>query len=152
MKPRLHIGWVLFALVMVWAECLGDVPRLLSPHRVSPGHYAIALMNLLAVVGLAFYALRVRASRAFWRVFAPVYAIMVAAQFGSWLPPFTVAVARIMRAAANTPFVAAGVVAATLPLLAMSLFTMIACFRLGDWIGPTRRPVGVRGKQLSLPI
>jgi hypothetical protein len=39
-----------------------------------------------------------------------------------------------------------------LPIAAMAVFTMIALFRLGDWIGPTRRPIGARPQQLSLPI
>jgi hypothetical protein len=34
----------------------------------------------------------------------------------------------------------------------MAVFTAIALFRLGDWIGPTRRPVGERQNQLSLPF
>ena len=152
MKPRLHIGCVLFAIVMAWAECLGDVPRLLSPHRVTPTDYGIALMNMLAMVGLAFYAFRLNSSRSFWRLFAPAYAIMLAAQLGSWLPSFTIATARMVGVSDHSTWAAAGIVAVSMPLLAMTLYTAIACFRLGDWIGPTRRPVAARQRQLSLPL
>ena len=34
----------------------------------------------------------------------------------------------------------------------MTVYSIIALFRLGDWIGPTRSPVGARQQQLSLPF
>ena len=109
-------------------------------------------MNMLAMVGLVFYAVGISASRSFWRLFAPLYAMMLAAQLGSWLPPFTIATSRMVGVSENSTWAAAGIVAVSMPLLAMSLYTTIACFRLGDWIGPTRRPIGERQSQLSLPF
>ena len=152
MKPRLHIGWILFALVMVWAESWGDVPKLLFPHRTTPTHFFIAATNVTAVIGLALYAFNLKATCGFWRLYAPIYAIIIVAQFGLWLPPFTIATARMMSVGGGNAWAVAGILAVTLPLMAMSLYSIIALFRLGDWIGPTRRPVGARQQQLSLPL
>ena len=152
MKPRWHLGWVLFAIVTVWAECSGDVPRILFPHRTTPAHLFIAITNVIAVTGLALYAFRLTATRAFWRIYAPVYAIIIAAQFGIWLPPFVQATIRVMSYDGMNFLTGAGMVAVTVPILAMTAYSIIALFRLGDWIGPTRRPVGQRPQQLSLPL
>jgi hypothetical protein len=152
MKRRLHIGWLLFAIVMVWSECIGDVPRLLLPHRTTPEHFFAAFANVTAVLGLTFYAFRCTAAAPFWRLFAPAYALFVAAEFGRWLPPFTRVVAAMFRRGGDNSLALVGAVTVTLPLLAMTVFSLIALFRLGDWIGPSRRPVGVRPAQLQLPI
>ena len=152
MKPRLQIGWVLFALVMVWMECMGDVPKLLLPHRTTPVHFLIALANLVAVAGIALYALRRTETREFWRLYAPTYAFIIALQLGIWMPQFIRATSRVMSADGMNFIIGAGMVAVTLPILATTAYSIIALFRLGDWIGPTRRPVGARQKQLSLPL
>jgi hypothetical protein len=152
MKPRWHIGWILFAIAMVWGECVGDVPHLLLPHHTTPAHFAFALANATAVLGLTFYAFRWTASRAFWRLFAPLYALFLAAQIGATLVPFTRVIAGLAALGKDAPLVILGAIVVLLPVTAMAVFTVIALFRLGDWIGPTRRPLGVRPQQLSLPI
>jgi hypothetical protein len=152
MKRRWHLGWVLFAITMVWSECLGDVPKILFPNRTTPAHLFIAITNVTAVTGLALYAFQLTGTRAFWRVYAPIYAIIIAAQFGVWMPLFILATAQLMNLQGLSFLSRIGVVAVTLPLLAMTMYCLIALFRLGDWIGPTRRPVGQRPQQLSLPI
>jgi hypothetical protein len=152
MKRRLHIGWVLFAIVMVWAECMGDVPKLLFPHRTTPIRLFMAITNLIAVIGLAFYAFQIRQTKAFWRLYAPAYAIVIAAQFGLWMPSFVLATIRIMSSNGTNFLTGAGMVAVTLPILAMTTYSIIALFRLGDWIGPTRGPAGMRQPQLNLPF
>ena len=152
MKPRLHMGWVLFALVMVWLECMGDVPKLLFPHRTSPAHFLIALTNFVAVTGLALYALGRTETRSFWRLYAPTYAFIIAFQFGIWMPTFVRATSEVVRADGMNFIIAAGMVTVTLPILATTVYSIVALFRLGDWIGPTRRPVGERQQQLRLPF
>ncbi|MFL6727673.1 MAG: hypothetical protein ACJ8FS_14330 [Sphingomicrobium sp.] len=152
MKPRLQIGWVLFAIVMVWGECIGDVPRLILPHHTTPAHFIMALVNVTAVLGLTFYAFRMTASRSFWRVYAPLYATIMAAELGYSLMALTRVIRAIARVGGDTPLVALGAVTVGLPIMAMAVFTLIALLRLGDWIGPTRRPIGTRPGQLSLPI
>jgi len=152
MKPRLHIGWVLFAIAMVWAESSGDVPRLLFPHRTTPIHFLIALANVIAVTGLTLYAFRLTATRAFWRFYAPTYALIIALQFGAWAPTFIRATVHLMSLNGLSFLSRVGVITITLPLLAMTAYSIVALFRLGDWTGPTRRPVGARQQQLSLPL
>ena len=152
MKSRWHVGWVLFAVGMVWAECWGDVPKLLFPHRTTPEHLFNATTNVIAVTGLALYAFGLRGSRAFWRLYAPGYAIVIAAQFGLCAPAFAIATAQIMSSAGMDFISQVGLLAITLPMLAMTVFSIIALFRLGDWIGPTRRPVGEQSLQLHLPL
>jgi hypothetical protein len=151
MKPRLHIGWVLFALVMVWGESIADVPRLLF-HRAAAPHLLMALANTTAVVGLTLYAFRWARGRAFWRYYAPLYALVVVWQLGHGLIYFTRALVGIVKLGTDVPLLLAGAFAVSFPLIAMAVFTAIALFRLGDWIGPTRRPVGERQNQLSLPF
>jgi len=128
------------------------VPRLLLPHRATPAHFVVALANVTAVLGLTFYALRYDRSRPFWRLFAPLYAMFLAAQFGASFVALTRVVTGLMALGKDAPLVILGGIVVLLPMMAMAVFTVIALFRLGDWIGPTRRPVGVREQQLSLPI
>jgi uncharacterized YccA/Bax inhibitor family protein len=152
MKPRWHVGWILFAIVMVWGECIGDVPRLLFPHRTTPVHFLMALVNVIAVLGLTLYAFRMTASRGFWRIYAPFYAMVVAAELGYSLMVLTRVIAAMFRLGGDSPLLAIGAVTVGLPIMALAVFTLIALFRLGDWIGPSRRPIGFRAQQLSLPI
>ena len=151
MKPRLHIGWVLFALVMVWGEFVADVPRLLF-HQAATPHLLVALANATAVAGLTLYAFRWNRGLAFWRVYAPLYALLLTWQLGGGLVYFTRALIGILRLGQDVPLLFAGAFAVTFPLIAMAVFTAIALFRLGDWTGPTRQPVGARQQQLSLPF
>ena len=152
MKPRLHVGWVLFALAMVWGEGIGDFPRLLFPHRTTLFHFLMALTNSIAVLGIAFYALRLNGARAFWRFYAPLYALIVAAELAYSLIALSRVIELMSRAGAQTPLVAVGAVTVVLPIMAMAVFTLIALLRLGEWIGPTRRPIGARQPQLNLPF
>jgi|SRR3954447_13698628 hypothetical protein len=152
MKPRWQVGWILFAIVMVWAESMGDLPRLLFPHSADGTRFVIALANGTAVIGVVFYTLGITGSRPFWRVYAPLFAMVLAAQFGSGVVSLTRVVARLMVLGKDAPLVILAGVVVLLPMVAMATFTALALFRLGDWIGPTRRPVGLRLKQLSLPI
>jgi hypothetical protein len=152
MKSRWNIGWVLFAAVMVWGECLGDVPSLLLPRHSTPEHFVVALANITAALGLVFYAFGYAGSRAFWRLFAPLYALFLAGEVGGSFVGMTQVVTSLLAVGKNGPLVILGGMVVLLPIIAMAVFTMIALFRLGDWIGPTRRPVGVQPRQLSLPI
>ena len=152
MKPRWQVAWILFAFAMVWGVCLADVPRLLLPHRTTPAHFVAALANITAVLGLTFYALRYNRSRGFWRLFAPLYAMFLSAQVGASFVSLTRVVTGLLVLGKDAPLVILGGMVVLLPMIAMAVFTVIALFRLGDWIGPTRRPVGVRPQQLSLPI
>jgi hypothetical protein len=152
MKPRWQVGWILFAIAMVWGECIGDVPRLVLPHHTTPAHFVIALANATAVLGVTFYALRYTRTRAFWRLFAPLYALFLAGEVGVSFVSLTRVVAGLLALGKDAPLVILGGMVVLLPIMAMAVFTIIALFRLGDWIGPTRRPVGVRPQQLSLPI
>jgi hypothetical protein len=152
MKPRLHIGWVLFAIAMVWGEGIGDFPRLLFPHRTTVFHFLMALVNSIAVLGIALYALRMNGSRAFWRVYAPLYTLIVAAELGYSAIALSRLLFAMWRAGPDTPLVALGAVTVGLPIIAMAVFTLIALLRLGDWIGPTKRPLGLPGAQLPLPL
>ena len=152
MKPRWQVGWILFAIAMVWGECIVDVPRLLLPHHTTPAHFVVALANVTAVLGLIFYSLRYNRTRAFWRLFAPLYAMFLAGQVGGSFVALTRVVTGLMALGKDAPLVILGGIVVLLPIMAMAVFTVIALFRLGDWIGPTRRPVGVRPQQLSLPI
>lgn len=152
MKPRWQVGWILFAVAMVWGECVGDVPRLLLPHHTTPAHFVVALANVTAVLGLIFYALRYNRTRAFWRLFAPLYAMFLAAEVGGSFVSLTRVVTGLVALGKDAPLVVLGGMVVLLPIMAMAVFTLIALFRLGDWIGPTRRPVGERQLQLSLPL
>jgi len=152
MRPRWHLGWILFAIVMVWAECMGDVPRILLPQRTTAEHLFISYANVTAVTGLTCYAFRFSVFPNFWRIFAPAYALIIAAQFGKWLPAFSRVMSFMFQRASSTPLSIVGALALTVPILAMTMYTIVALLRLGDWIGPTRRPVGLRPTQLSLPI
>ena len=152
MKPRWQIGWILFAIAMVWGECMEDVPRLLLPHHTTPAHFVVALANVTAVLGLIFYAFRYHRTRAFWRLFAPLYALFLAAQVGGSFVAMTRVVTALLALGKDAPLVVLGGMVVLLPIMAMAVYTTIALFRLGDWIGPTRRPIGVRPQQLSLPI
>src|SRR5215213_6327801 len=131
MKPRLHIGWTLFAVVMAWAVCFGDIPRIMLPHRTAPLHYLSALLNLTAVLGLALYALRRTGTSNFWRVFAPIYALVLVGQIANAF----IMISRLVIAKGafgeNGAWVIAAGVFVLLPMLAMTTFTTIALFRLG---------------------
>jgi hypothetical protein len=152
MKPKVQVGWILFAIAMVWGECIGDLPRLIVPHRTTPVHVLMALVNVIAVLGLTLYAFRMTAGRGFWRIYAPVYAMIVAAELGYSVMALTRVIVAMMRLGRETPLLAIGAVTVGLPIMAMAVFTLIALFRLGDWTGPSRRPIGERPKQLSFPI
>jgi hypothetical protein len=152
MKSRWHIGWILFAIVMVWGEAIGDIPRLILPHRTTPAHFVIALANATAILGLSFYAFRMTGTRRFWRLYAPLYAAFIVVQLGSSLVLFSRVMMALLAVGDNAPLMLVGAVTVVLPITAMTVFTLIALFRLGDWIGPTRRPIGLRPQQLSLPI
>jgi hypothetical protein len=152
MKPGWQVGWILFAAVMVWGECVGDVPRLLLPHHTTPAHFVVAVANVTAALGLVFYAFRYNRSRAFWRLFAPLYALFVAGEVGGSFVALTQIVTGLIALGKDAPLAVLGGMVVMLPIAAMAVFTMIALFRLGDWIGPTRRPIGARPQQLSLPI
>ena len=152
MKPRWQVGWILFAVAMVWGECVGDVPRLLLPHHTTPAHFVVALANVTAVLGLIFYALRYNRTRAFWRLCAPLYAMFLAAEVGGSFVSLTRVVTGLVALGKDAPLVVLGGMVVLLPIMAMAVFTLIALFRLGDWIGPTRRPIGERQLQLSLPL
>lgn len=152
MKPSLHIGWVLFAIAMVWGEAIGDIPRLLFPHHTTPFQFLIAMVNSIAVLGIALYALRMNGSRAFWRVFAPVYGLIVAAELAYSVVALSRVLIAMWRVGPDTPLIAIGAVTVGLPIMAMAVFTLIALLRLGDWIGPTRRAVWARQEQLTLSL
>ena len=154
MKPRRHIGWMIFAIAMVWGETLVDVPRLVLPFRSSPGHIVTAAFNLTAVVGLTAYAFDVGVLHrtAFWRLFTPIYGAFMALLIGYSVPSLVKVVALMLVYGGNTPLVAIGALAALIPIAAMLAFTFIALLRLGDWIGPTRRALGQTPAQLNLPI
>lgn len=152
MKAKLHIGWVLFALVMVWGECVGDVPRLLFPQRTTMVHFLMALVNAVAVLGLVLYAFRRNDTRNFWRLFAPVYAAVMAAELGYSATLLGHVLRSMARVGGDTPLVFIGAITIALPIAAMAIFTLIALLRLGDWIGPTRRPFGAVRQQLELPL
>lgn len=150
MKPRLHIGWVLFAIAMVWGEGIGDLPRLIFPHRTTPFQFLMALTNAIAVLGIVFYTLRMNGARAFWRMYAPFYALIVGCELAYSLFMLTKVLLLMANAGGQTPLVAIGAVTVALPIMAMAVFTLIALLRLGDWIGPTKRPL--RGAQLALAL
>src|SRR5438046_10651287 len=133
MKQRWQVGWILFALVMVWAECVGDVQRLLHPHRTSGLQVLISLANATAVLGLLFYAFRLNSSRAFWRIYAPLYAMIVAAQLGFSLVPLSPTMVALLAMSKGATLVIAAALTAILPLFVMALFTLIALLRVGDW-------------------
>ena len=152
MKPRLHIGWVLFAIAMVWGEGVGDFPRLLFPHRTTPFHFLMSFVNSIAVLGIVLYALRMNGSRAFWRVYGPLYTLIVAAELGYSLIALSRVLVAMWRSGPDTPLMAIGAVTVGLPIMAMAVFTLIALLRLGDWIGPSKRPLRLRGTQLALPL
>src|SRR3954454_8980378 len=105
MKPGWHVGWILFAIAMVWGECLDDVPHLLLPHHTTPAHFVVALANVTAVLGLIFYAFRYDRTRAFWRLFAPLYALFLAAQVGGSFVALTRVVAGLMALGKDAPLV-----------------------------------------------
>lgn len=145
---------MIFAIAMVWGETLVDVPRLVLPFRSSPGHLITAAFNLTAVVGLTAYAFDFASLRRpnFWRMFTPFYAAFMALLLGQSFPILLRVVAFMLAYGGNSPLVAIGALAVLIPIAAMLVFTFIALLRLGDWIGPTRRPLGQTPAQLSLPI
>lgn len=114
--------------------------------------WLLAFGNLIAVLGLTFYVFRLNSSRGFWRLYAPVYAMVIAWQVGALVIRFT-QLATILFARGQDPVVVLGpAFLVAVPITAMAAYTLAALFRLGDWIGPTRRPVGVRTQQLSLAL
>ena len=154
MKPRRHIGWLIFAIAMVWGETLVDVPRLVLPFRSSPAHLVTAAFNLTAIIGLTAYAFGFAFLRRpnFWRIFTPCYGAFMALLIGHSIPAFLRVVTLMAVYGGNTPLVAIGALTVLIPIAAMLVFTFIALLRLGDWIGPTRRALGETPAQLSLPI
>ncbi len=71
---------------------------------------------------------------------------------GSTILPFSRVLFGLLALGKDAPLLLAGALLVVLPMAAMLVFTTVALLRLGDWTGPTRRPVGLRPAQLSLPI
>jgi hypothetical protein len=128
------------------------VPRLALPGMTTPARWAMTLLNTIATLGVVLYVLRRTGTAPFWRLFAPIYAAVFAAQLGGILPQFFRATLALADLGPQAPLALVGAMVVVVPVLAIAVFTMIALFRLGDWIGPTRRPLGLRERQLSLPL
>jgi hypothetical protein len=144
-------AWLLFAAISVLAACAHDIPNLLAGMLMAPSWKLIfPVVNVVSLAGLCQYAIGWRSERTtlLWRSFAPAMMLV-----------FTVATAFILVPAANVltfaldaPLSAVAVVLILAFTLANMSFIAIAVLRLGDYIGPTRRPLGQKPAQLSLNL
>jgi len=142
-------AWLLFAGVSLLAGCINDLPKLIHGLMLNPGWGLIfPLVNVVSVLGLCQYSVRWRSTRTtrFWRGFAPfmllVYTVMIARGFS--------ATAHLLGLLADAPLGLLGIFVMLAIVLGTVVMTALAVLRLGDYLGPTRRPLGQKPAQLSL--
>ena len=148
-KSPAAIAWLLFAAFNIWSACIGDFPRLVVGLMLRPRwELIIPFLNIIIVIGIAQYAVGLRSARStvFWRGFAPIMLVEMAYLLGSFGPAF----AKILSVIGSSKLALLGVVIGVgLPIM-MVVYGAIAVLRLGDYLGPTRRPLGQKPAQLSL--
>lgn len=150
MRTNRKIGWKIFACLMAVLVIVGDFPKLANPTAHHPLQIALLPVYAIVLLGLWQYSFGWprRPSSGFWRVFAPFFALVTAASVGFAIPPIIVVASLLSGSVMGVLGMLIGL---GLPA-AIVTYTIIALLRLGDWIGPTRRPVGERPPQLSLPL
>jgi hypothetical protein len=143
------VGWKLFAAAMAFFFAVGDLPKLLHPHSLGTGRILLIATYLVAVAGIIAYAFgrQVFATR-FWRLFAPVFCLVTAAQIGAAMPT----IAWLLYGASGSLPIVLGLLIAFAPVVAMALLTCLALLRQGQLLGPERRPWGRPPEQLALPL
>ncbi|MCY7339471.1 MAG: hypothetical protein LH465_05900 [Sphingomonas bacterium] len=144
-------AWLLFAGVSVIIGCIHDLPKLAAGLILDPGWgLVVPLVNVLSLVGLCQFAVRWRSPRTtrFWRGFAPVLLITWTVMFARTYP----AAANVFALLEDAPIRLLGVLLALGLVIVPTVFTAVAMLRLGDYLGPTRRPLGQKPAQLSLSL
>jgi len=142
-------AWLLFAGASVLIACFTTLPKLVAGLMLDPKwSLVLTLLDLLSVAGLWQYAVRWRSPRTtrFWRVLAPIIAIAFTAMIARGYP----ALAKVLALLDDAPLQMLGVFAGLGLVLVPTAFTVLAVLRLGDYLGPTRRPLGEKPAQLSL--
>jgi hypothetical protein len=141
-------AWLLFAAVNVIAACFNELPKLLAGVMLTP-HWGLllSLVSLVSIAGLCQYAVRWRSPRTttFWRGFAPVMLITWTIVFARTYP----ATANVLALLHDAPMQMAGVFLALALMIVPTAFIALAVLRLGDYLGPTRHPLGRKPAQLS---
>jgi hypothetical protein len=142
-------AWLLFAGVNVVAACFNEIPRLIAGLILNPDWSLVSpLVGVVSVAGLCQYAVRWRSARttAFWRGFAPVMLVTWTILLARTFP----ATANVFALLGDAPVQMVGVLLVLGAVFVPTAFIAIAVLRLGDYLGPTRRPLGHRPAQLSL--
>jgi|GEM_PF-2747561 len=141
------LGWKLFAGLMVFGEAIGDVPKLFHPASALTS--VLVALNLVAVSGVVAYAFRQRLGPVgFWRAFAPFFCLVSAGEIGRVLP----IIVRLIALTQGSMVMVLGMLFVIVPVLAMAFFTCLALLRQAELLGPSRRPLGRKPDQLSLPL
>jgi hypothetical protein len=144
-------AWLLFAGISVLVACVNDLPKLIAGLLLGPGWGLVfPLVNVLSIAGLAQYAVRWRSPRAtrFWRCFGPIMLLTYTLMISRGLS----AMVRLFGLLADAPLGMLGALLAFGILVANTVMIAIAVLRLGDHLGPTRRPLGQKPAQLSLSL
>ena len=144
-------AWLLFAGVSLLSECVNGLPKLIFGLMMDPNwNLVFPLVNLVSVAGVCQYAVRWRSPRTmrFWRSFAPIMLLTYTFMIARGLP----ATARLLSLLGDAPLGLLGVLLIFGVVLASTIAISIAVLRLGDYLGPTRRPLGQRPAQLSLSL
>ena len=142
-------AWLLFAAISFVIACMNDIPQLLADLIAGPdGKLIFRVVNVVSVAGLCQYAVRWRSPRTtrFWRGFGPVMLLTFTVMIAQFLPP----TAQVLRTAADAPLAIVAVALMFGIVVANTALIAIAVLRLGDYLGPARRPLGRRPAQLSL--
>lgn len=144
-------AWLLFAGISFIIACLHDIPQLIAGLIIAPDwKFIIRAINVLSVAGLCQYAVRWRSPRTtcFWRIFAPAMLLTYTVMIAHFLPPTVAA----LRASIDAPLAILAVLLTLAIVVANTVLIAIAVLRLGDYLGPTRRPLGQKPAQLSLSL
>ncbi|MDQ3143379.1 MAG: hypothetical protein M3Q57_00680 [Pseudomonadota bacterium] len=144
-------AWLVFAVINVLAACFNELPKLITGLMLNPDWgLVIPLVSLVSVAGLCQYAVRWRSPRTttFWRGFAPVMLITWTILLARTYP----AAAKVLALSGDAPLRILGVLLVFGVVFVPTAFMAIAVLRLGDYLGPTRRPLGQKPAQLSLNL
>ena len=144
-------AWLLFAGVNVVAACFNEVPTLIAGLMLDPDWgLVVPLVSIVSVAGLCQYAVRWRSPRTatFWRGFAPVMLVTWTFLLSRTYP----ATAKVLALSSDAPLRMIGVILVLGVVIVPTAFIAIAVLRLGDYLGPTRRPLGRKPAQLSLKL
>jgi hypothetical protein len=153
MKTRFNTpagwAWLLFAAINVIVACTNDLPKLVAGLLLAP-HWGLLfpVLGVLGVIGLCQYAVGWRSPRIvrFWRLAAPVVVIAFTIMIARGFP----ATARLLVLLQDAPLQMIGLFFALALVIGPAAMIALALLRLGDYLGPTRRPLGQKPAQLSL--